>query len=181
MIATLLITLLMVQDAPPTEAAHRDAPILIQNDQIIALTSSVFVSSNDAATGNCWTNASAVESRARYLLELADIPVRAEHGWNLIADPSLEIYVQAERTSNDLCYGSLSIRVLAQTGTILNEHNAFFVREEPIWVKTWTAVHSTNFNEFALDVTEQGVQDFVTSRLRYRRELEEGGVILDPE
>ena len=85
------------------------------NIGIPAYARSVYIEISDQAVDGCWTNASAVHSRMRYIFETAGIPVLEsdENTFLTIFSPLVLVTVLGERTASGVCYGLVRFSVNA--------------------------------------------------------------------
>ena len=105
----------------------------------------------DGATNGCWTNLMEAKNYAAGQIDIAGGKVveTAQEASSVFV-----IYVQAQRMDDGLCFGGVLV-------SIYRPHNHNGVNALALFSQLMSTGVQANFNNLALDVTKQAVQEWI--------------------
>lgn len=148
-----------------------EAQSLLSSNDARGLIEGVSVAIHDEVTGNCLTNVSAIQTEVEYIFETAGIPVLSEAEPHCsISEPCIDIIYWGGRFDG-LCV--VSARAIAGYFTISNfDQDHSVVNRAYFDISSNGMANSVNADESALANARAFAQEFSTSVIRARRDLE---------
>jgi len=130
---------------------------IVDNTILLSDLEPINVKVHDSATGGCWTNISETRSYAYDQLELTGVTTRAND--NLLASLSegatLGIYINAFRSTNGHCIGSIDVNFEALARGKNNKFGVFVYSERQNVIQ-----HQSNLNMPILDKVKDAIKEW---------------------